>query len=105
MDAYNLYPMLLLAGFLGSLVFISAQDGPPITPWAVISPIISGTLTANYLPFFAINYFFGEKAATGVGGAAGAFLIGLGGPFVARTIVVRWLAWKPANGNGDGAKK
>ena len=104
MDAYNLYPVLLLAGFFGSVVFIAAQDGPPKTPWAVISPIVAGTLTANYLPFFVISYFFGEKAGAGTGAGAAAFIVGLGGPFVARQVATRWLAWKPG-GSENGSMK
>jgi hypothetical protein len=88
MAEYGLYPVLLLAGFLGSLVYLAAQDGPPASVWPAISPIVAGTLTANYLPHFILSYI-SEAVATGGGGAASAFATGVGGPLCARLIIRR----------------
>ena len=84
---YDLYPPLLLAAFLGSLVYIAAQDGPPKTWWYVFSPIVAGTFTGNYLPHLIISYFFGEVVASGTGGAIGAFATGVIGPLGARMLI------------------
>jgi hypothetical protein len=88
MAEYGLYPVLLLAGFLGSLVYLAAQDGPPTSIWLAVSPIMAGTLSANYLPHFALSYI-SEAVATGGGAMAGAFTTGLCGPLCARLIIRR----------------
>jgi hypothetical protein len=101
--ALGLYPGLLFAGFLGSLVFIAAQEGPPQNWWAVISPILAGTPTANYLAHFAVGYFFGEAASTaGTAGGVGAFAIGAGGPWIARGLAQKAQAFGKKRRNGDG---
>lgn len=87
MAEYGLYPVLLLAGFLGSLVYLAAQDGPPTSVWLAVSPIFAGTLTANYLPHLVLSYFFNEVVATGGGSAAGAFATGVCGPLCAKWII------------------
>jgi hypothetical protein len=100
---YNLYAALLFAGFLGSLVYIAAQEGPPQNWWAVISPIIAGTPTANYLAHPLAAYFFGDAAATtGTAGAISAFAIGAGGPWVARGLIRKA---KSFGGNGNGSPR
>lgn len=93
--AYDLYPPLLLGAFLGSLVYIAAQDGPPRTWWHVFSPIVAGTLTGNYLPHLIIAYILGEQIATGAGGAMGAFAVGSFGPWGARMLIRRAKSWNP----------
>lgn len=93
--AYDLYPALLLSAFLGSLVYIAAQDGPPKTWWHVFSPIVAGTLTGNYLPHLIIAYVLGEQVAAGAGGAVGGFATGLLGPWGARTLIRKARAWNP----------
>jgi hypothetical protein len=103
MDGFGglpLYPALLFAGFLGSLVYIAAQEGPPQNWWAVISPIVAGTPTANFLAHVCVGFFFGDAtAASGTAGGIGAFAIGAGGPWVARGLARKAKAWG-SNGNG-----
>ena len=101
MDALGLHAGLLLGGFLGSLVFIACQPGPPQSWWALASPIIAGTLTANYLPWIAINYFFGQAAAVGTGSFAASFTIGVSGPWVGRSIIRKAQNWSPNGGKHD----
>lgn len=98
--SYDLYPPLLLSAFLGSLVYIAAQDGPPKNYWAVVSPIVAGTLTGNYLPHLIIGYMLGEQIAIGTGGAVGAFATGLLGPWGARALIRRARALNPTTTNG-----
>ena len=98
LSTWGLYPALLFAGFLGSLVYIAAQEGPPQNWWAVVSPIIAGTPTANYLAHLAAGYFFGDAATTGTVGGIGAFAIGAGGPWVARGLAKKAKAFGDSNG-------
>jgi hypothetical protein len=105
MAEYGLYPVLLLAGFLGSLVFIAAQDGPPSSWWPIFSPVVAGTVTANYMAHFVVGSLpqsilslLGDAAGAGAPAGIGAFVVGAGGPYVARGLA-RWAKSRNFNGN------
>lgn len=101
MEALYLYPVLLLAGFLGSMVYIAAQDGPPKNWWAVYSPLVAGTISGNYFAHWGVQWILGSEAAASAPAAVGAFVIGGGGPWAARQLFGWWMKGKVING---GAK-
>lgn len=99
METVGLHPVLLLAGFLGSLAYIAAQPGPPASWWAVYSPIVTGTLTANYIPAWLVGYFFGSAAIHSFGSGCSSFAVGGCGPLGIRYLITR--ASRALNGNSQ----
>lgn len=77
----------LVAGLLGGLSSsLAFRKGEPV---AIISSMIVGAITANYLDEIVSKY-----TGTSIGTAA--FLVGVGGMAICQTIVSAAAKWKPA---------
>lgn len=85
----------LVAGLLGGLASsLAFRKGDPV---AIVSSMVVGAVTANYLSEVVSKY-----TGTSIGTAA--FLVGVGGMAICQTIVAAATKWKPAflKGGGDG---
>lgn len=78
----------LIAGFAGGVVnaFVFRRTAP----YAVISSIIAGALTANYLGAHAARML-------GLSGGAAAFIVGLAAMAVCQRIVEAARNWRPGS--------
>lgn len=76
----------LIAGFAGGLV--SAIVFKKSDPWSVVSSVVVGAFTANYI---------GEPIAKflGMGGGAAAFICGLAGMAICQALVDAAKRWRP----------
>lgn len=85
-------PSSLIAGFCGGLVKALISTGTP-EPWQVVSSVIIGALTANYLsPILA--------GQIGTKGGATPFLVGLGSMWICQSALMYFRKWS----NGTNGK-
>jgi len=81
----------LVAGFCGGVVKAFVFDRGE--PWAIVSSVVVGALTANYLAPL-IGHYVGAS-----GGAAG-FLTGLAGMVICQRAVSFFREWRPGQSRG-----
>lgn len=79
----------LVAGFCGGIV--AALILRRADPWSIVSSVVVGALTANYLTD-PIGRF------TGTSGGTAAFIVGLAGMAICQGIVEAAKSWRPFNG-------
>jgi hypothetical protein len=90
LEAMGLHGPVLVAGFSGGVCYVVLPNGEP-SPRTIISGIVVGTLTSNYLSTLAVSYLPVERAGVPAGtiGGAAAFIVGLCGPWICKTIIRR----------------
>jgi hypothetical protein len=93
-DVLAIDPTSLVAGFAGGLVKALLTTKP--NPWTVVSSVVIGALTANYLSPFA-------AAKLGTSGGATPFLMGLGAMWITQALIGFFQKWQPL-GNGNDSK-
>lgn len=76
----------LIAGFLGGVTnaFVFRKSDP----FSIISSMVVGAVTANYLGDVAMKY-------TGMSGGASSFIVGVGGMAICQGIVEMIRKWRP----------